>query len=730
MLAVVTMLLAGSVTVHGAVASPAPRPTGEPELSPTARPRVDPAPQDRDRRRARRAGRPSREGERVTTGLEVTIEQLSPSSLVPGEPVVVSGTVTNLDPHRWKDLQAFLVVDSSPMTTREELDALLESPADTYNGDRIGARPGDEDTRGLYDDDITPLAPGASTRYELSVPFSQLNLAETPGVYTVSIHVLGERVDQGRLDGADGRARTLMPYLGEEQDPTGVSVVIPLHHPLERGADGRYADLDELIGSISYGGLLRNRLDLIPATSTAQATVMVDPALVDALSDIAAGGLGPPVIGDGEQRRAEEDAYSTADQIAASEFLSRLELAATRSNVLIEPYGRADLTAVAQRPRLFLQRTLEQVEERALEDVALPGNPVLQPACELVPTALNRIAARRLVLVRSNQVVGWTSGDGPRGLLRDERVPVLVADAALETGGPAPGPSDGPLHLRQRVLAEAALQSVAGEPPGLVFLPSETWDPGPGTVGADLFDQLDTPWTYTASLPSLDGPGPRRARVRVAEVQAAPPLPTEVLTAAAALRRRARIYEAVSGTQDVLGPYYEQAAALSLSSELRSEPELAQRLATESRATIDEQLDRISVEGPEFVTLSSDAGFFPITLTNGLDHPVTVGAVVTDDDGLLSVDAVEPQVLEPRTQVTLTVSVNAPSVGVTTVTVRLVTETGQAFGDPTTFPLRSSQVGTVIWYAMGAVGVFLLLLVGRRIWRRLRHGAPAPEPAP
>jgi hypothetical protein len=130
------------------------------------------------------------------------------------------------------------------------------------------------------------------------------------------------------------------------------------------------------------------------------------------------------------------------------------------------------------------------------------------------------------------------------------------------------------------------------------------------------------------------------------------------------------------------------------------------------------------------VTLSSDAGFFPITLTNGLDHPVTVGAVVTDDDGLLSVDAVEPQVLEPRTQVTLTVSVNAPSVGVTTVTVRLVTETGQAFGDPTTFPLRSSQVGTVIWYAMGAVGVFLLLLVGRRIWRRLRHGAPAPEPAP
>jgi hypothetical protein len=188
-----------------------------------------------------------------------------------------------------------------------------------------------------------------------------------------------------------------------------------------------------------------------------------------------------------------------------------------------------------------------------------------------------------------------------------------------------------------------------------------------------------------------------------------------VLTAAAALRRRARIYEAVSGAQDTLLPYYEQAAALSLSSQLRSEPELAQRLARESRATIDAQLGRITVEGPEFVTLSSDAGFFPITLTNELDHPVTVGAVVSDDDGLLSVDEVDMQVLEPRTQVTLTVSVVAPSVGVTTVTVRLVTGSGQQFGDPTTFPLRSSMVGTVIWYA---------------IWRRVRDGVRPPERAP
>lgn len=739
LLATVAALVAGSVTLPALTASASPSPAADtqagapdtPSARPSTDPRDDPSPEARDGRR-QRAGRTSREGERVTTGLEVTIEQLSPSSLQPGEPVVVSGTVTNLDPYRWKDLQAFLVVDAAPMTTRQELDALLASPADSYNGERIGARPGDEDTRGLYDDDISALAPGASTGYEVSVPFSQLNLTGTAGVHPVSIHVLGERVDQGRLDGADGRARTLVPYLSEDEDATGLGVVIPLHHPLQRATDGSYVDVGELIDSISYGGLLRNRLDLIAAASTAQATLMVDPALVDALSAISDGGLGPPVLGTDGGGRPEDEAESTEDQVAAREFLSRLELAASRSNVLVQPYGQADLTALARRPRFHLQRTLERVEQRALDDIDLPGAPVLQPAGELVPTALDRVAGRRLVLVSSDQVERWSSSDGPRGLLQDEdggRVPVLVADATLETGGPAPGPSDGPLQLRQRVLAEAALQSVAGDPPGLVFLPSGDWDPGPGTVGAALFDQLNTSWTYTASLPSLDGSGPR-ARVGVAEVRAAPPLPAYVLDAAVALRRRARIYEAVTGTRDTLLPYYEQAAALSLSSGLRGDPRTARQLAVDSRATIDEQLERISVVGPEFSTLSSDEGFFPVTLTNGLDHPVTVGARITDDDGLLSVVDVEPQLLEPRTQVTITVRVEAPSVGVTTVRVRLVTGSGRPFGNPATFPLRSSMVGTVIWYAMGAVGVFILLLVVRRVVRRLRPGTGPPEPTP
>jgi len=676
-----------------------------------------------------------RDGEPVTSGLEVTIDQVVPASIEPGEPLQISGTVTNLDPRRWKDLQVFLVVDPIAITSREQLDAALESPADTYNGDRI-CTTGCSADKGQYDE-AGALAPGESTTYALTVPFSLLGLEGTaPGVHTVSVHVLGERVDQGRLEGADGRARILMPYLSDAQDAVGVCVVIPLHHELQRLEDGTYDDLDELIRSISPGGLLRNRLDLVAATKDGQASLTVDPALIDVLRAIVDDDLGPPspdTGGNDEEQEDEAGDEPTDDQQAAAEFLDRLELAATRSDVLIEPYGQADLQALVGRPELRLTRTVRQVGARALSDTQITGDPVLQPVGELDTQALAPLARERVIVVSSEQVRGWAIADGPTARVVDDgatAVPVVVADASLQAGGLAPGPSDSTLHVRQRVLAEAAMLSLAGARTGLVFRPDDEWDPGPGAAGDELFDQLDTPWVFATNLSSV-ADARRGAPVRPAPVLEAPaPLPASVLTAAARLRRHSTTFDTVTGRDAPLRSYYQQLAVLAVSSQLRADPATAQGLADAATATIDQQLSRISVQGPEFVTLSSSSGPFPITLTNRLDRPVTVGAVIYDEERLLKVVEVEPQTIAPRTAVTVTVSVEAPSVGVTTVRVRLATENGRAFGEPVTFPLRSSMVGTVIWYAMGGIGVLLLVLVVRRIARRLRPGPGTAGTAP
>jgi hypothetical protein len=342
---------------------------------------------------------------RVTTGLDVTMDQVSPASLVPGAPVQISGTVTNVDPRRWIDLQAYLVIGDEAITTPEQLDAVLESSADAYSGERIGTSPGQ---RILYDE-LSSLAPGESTPYALEVPFGELGLSDAAnGVYTVSVHVLGQRVDQARLDGADGRARILLPFLSDDQEPTGVTVAIPLHHPVRRLPDGTLEGVEALVDSISSGGLLRNRLDLVAAALTGQATLIVDPALLDVLRVLAGEDRAP---GGGDAESNEPDEERTEQQAVSADFLNRLELAATRSGVLVEPYGRADLTALARGRRYHLGPMVTNEGQRALEASGITGAPAYSPEGTLQPGPLSLVARRRTVLVSADQL---RAGSGRR----------------------------------------------------------------------------------------------------------------------------------------------------------------------------------------------------------------------------------------------------------------------------------------------------------------------------
>jgi hypothetical protein len=487
--------------------------------------------------------------------------------------------------------------------------------------------------------------------------------------------------------------------------------------------------VEALVDSISSGGLLRNRLDLVAAALTGQATLLVDPALLDVLRVLAGEDRAP---GGGDAESNEPDEERTEQQAVAADFLNRLELAATRSGVLVEPYGRADLTALARGRQYHLGPMVTNEGERALEASGITGAPAYSPEGTLQPAALGLVARRRTVLVSADQLTGWSTADGALAQLvaGRRRVPVVVADTSLDNGGLAPGPTDSALHLRQRLLAEAAVLSLAGNDATLVFMPEEDWDPGPGPVGDELFDQLDTPWVFSNAMSVLAaarGSRPPFGAAPAPELEA-PPLPSSVLQSVARLRRHGKTLETVM-TPDPAVPSYRQSAVLALSAELRDDPDAAQEYAKSARAAIDAQLDQISLAGPQAVTLSSNTGPFPITITNRTDEPVTVGARVFAEDAFLEVENVEPQEIAPGSQVTVNVQVTAPNVGVTTVSARLVTAAGREFGEPITFPLRSSVVGEVIWYAMGAAGVFVLLLVVRRIGRRLRPSAGRPENA-
>ena len=131
---------------------------------------------------------------------------------------------------------------------------------------------------------------------------------------------------------------------------------------------------------------------------------------------------------------------------------------------------------------------------------------------------------------------------------------------------------------------------------------------------------------------------------------------------------------------------------------------------------LDNQIGRVRIEAPEFVTLSSSSGRFPLTITNNLDWPIRVGVRLKANDAI-KIQQDEPIEVEPRQSTTVNVQVHAEDVGVTEVTARLTTPKGRPFGEPVTFKMRSSVVGTVIWIALGAAGAIIVLAVGRRVRR-------------
>jgi len=127
------------------------------------------------------------------------------------------------------------------------------------------------------------------------------------------------------------------------------------------------------------------------------------------------------------------------------------------------------------------------------------------------------------------------------------------------------------------------------------------------------------------------------------------------------------------------------------------------------------------VNGPTFVTMSSENGTFPVTLVNGLDRAVTVGLRTTVTGDGLRIATPEPVRLPPRGRVVMRLDATASDIGVHEVTLQPITRTGTSVGRTATLSIRSSQVGAILWIAMAVGAVLLFAAIALRIWRRIRQ---------
>ena len=213
--------------------------------------------------------------------LSLTIDTLTPSSIPQNGKVLVSGWVTNNSDETWTAVNVHAFIGADPITTSSDLAFESTRGVEESVGDRITV-PGTFDT-------IPELAPGASASYTDRIPVSLLG-ADEPGVYWFGVHALGTNT-AGRDVVADGRARTFLPYVPAQDRgaPIPTALVLPVRHQVLHDPDGTLGDEEGWLDTLGDGGQLSSILDFGLAAGGRPLTWLVDPAVPDSASRIAAG---------------------------------------------------------------------------------------------------------------------------------------------------------------------------------------------------------------------------------------------------------------------------------------------------------------------------------------------------------------------------------------------------------------------------------------------------------
>ena len=164
------------------------------------------------------------------------------------------------------------------------------------------------------------------------------------------------------------------------------------------------------------------------------------------------------------------------------------------------------------------------------------------------------------------------------------------------------------------------------------------------------------------------------------------------------------------------------AALRAVATSWRPTPQAAATYTSTIAAHVSSQLGQVAVLVPESVTLSSNKGTFPLTVSNGLPQAVLVSVdVQADNPDRMSVADVPPQRVDAGENATVEVTAEATANGKVPVTVHLTASDGSRLGPAQQMIVNATDYGTIGWVVVGAaVALFLASAVLRLIRSRRR----------
>ena len=655
--------------------------------------------------------------------LTVELTRLSPSTIPQKGKIVLAGTVRNDSDEIWSAINVHPVVSAVPMTDREQLAAAAASDPTVEIGERL--------TQVGQFAAIGDLLPGQSTTFRISLAVKDLPISTSPGVYWIGVHALGQNAT-GRDGIADGRARTFIPRVADDAE-TSVALVLPLRERVRRDHVGRLLDTSDWSATLADDGRLERIAALLNTAGGLPATMLVDPAVIDAVASVAANN---PILslGDGQATEPTEeptdepsdsatpsrsavDRLGPTDRANAARWLAQVKTASNWQTVLGLGYADPDTASLARHRRQLLTLAAKE-SAAAFKLLGVDAIPAVAPATGwLDDGALGSIAAGTMVLVSDH------SAPRTRSLWRTPKSQDLVlTDEQAASGGPGPTTPLDALAVRQRIVSDAALRAQQGTTgPMVVELPAD-WDPGPRWKSSDFFAGLNLPWLdlvpldrQADSTPTFDAAlgypaSERHDEVGLANVSASRTLTTTATVMGQLLRSTNDVQHSLNGI-----------ALEAVSYHARDDQAIARDQILDTNLTMRARLDRVSVIGTDFVTLSGGSGTLTVTLVNQLDQPIRVGIAPRTSNADVRIETPKPLDMAPGQRTVLRLRARASSIGVHEVTLTPVTADGAELGTPLTFSLRTSQVGKLIWVVLVCGGLLLIVMILRRIRRGLRE---------
>lgn len=652
-----------------------------------------------------------------TGPLAVRLTRLSPSFVPTSRPLRLAGTVTNTSKEDWQEINVHVFVSRTPITSSAALAQAAALPYDADVGGRL------QTTHAFVG--IGDLAPGQTARFSLRVPRSELPIPERPGVYWVGAHALGADKD-GRDGVADGRARTFIPLIRAKRPRASLALVLPFRETVRRDATGNLRNPERWQRLLAPSGRLGRLLLLAESAGSDPLTLVVDPAVLDAVDTVANGSADPgtptpdgspgasPSASPSENADGSDDAAKPtgAAADAAKDWLARFKALAGQKRVLGLGYADPDVASLSSRSPALIGKAYA-LGAAAFKQHQVAADPAALPADGHLPqSALSSLDSDTAVVLDDTAVPGrrsrWTTTSGQ---------PLVVADAGAADGGPGPTSPTQALAMRQRIASEAALRAMSGsEAPLVVALPAR-WDPGKRWPAADFFGALELPWLQLSGVDTM-GAAPTRTRLSYPADRAAAEIGGRQVAATSNAIRAAGTYADALTTPDEVIDSFTRQALEGASYHARTDPGTSLEESVDLARSIRDRLSGIRVVGSSFVTMSGGSGSFVVTLVNELRYPVRVGLRAHADSTDLKISTPPPVVLPPGQRTTVRLGAKASDIGVRRVRLTPVTREGDAVGTPVTFSVRSSQVSSLIWGVMIAGGTLLVVMIVRRAVKR------------